>query len=199
MEVLLLLADVAFGFYIIHAVLNGLESARDPIHRVTPLNPHIVFWRAFRRRILKPLIIWCLALAALATVQLTIGMKHNPIYPWSMHTIFALTLLSLMIGFQFFFFAATLLFAPRFKTDIWLLVVCCAASILALGVIICLVMLGLPDSMNTWVVEFEIGGVSTRFPHPLFPFYYAAIGLLAVGGIWLWIHRQGEKWFRFEE
>ncbi len=199
MDALILLADVAFGFYIILAALNGLKSARDPMHRVTPLNPRIVFWRAFRRRIWIPLIIWCLAVAILSFVPLIMGMKHNSHYPQSMHAMNALTVLTIAVGFQSFFFVATLFFAPRLKNDLWLLVLCCVTAILASGVIICLVMLGLPDNINTLVIRWNLNGVPVDSPHPLFPFYYAAIGLLAVGGIWLWIHRQGEKWFRFEE
>jgi hypothetical protein len=194
-----LVSAAAFGWSIAKAFAAGMESARDPQHRVSPAPP----WVFFQRALFKSLnwrwpLVW--AVAFLCAAYWALFLAPFATIPDPKRNLIALSFLAIFPAFAFWVAAACIALAPRLSGDRLP-----AAAILGALFAWAVVEFFIRASFSRQgMAAFEVapmvpGGPVTYGAYDLVPFFECWVALLACVGAWGRAASEGERWFRLEE
>jgi hypothetical protein len=196
---LLVLGGALFAVPLAGAFLRGLASARDPLHRVTPVSPWQFFRRAFLRRLRWPAVVWALVMVVLFFLG-QVGWYTEDWYSTSLRIHAGSNLPAIALGACLLMATFGILWAP-WCTQRWTLVALILFPALVSYALLLLALRSvLPAGWRT--VRYPIvrpSGNPVSAHMPLEPHYIVLIGLLTLALAILWARQRGERWFRFEE
>jgi hypothetical protein len=183
------LCTAGITWYYSWAMLKGIESARDPSHLDTTENSWFFFFMEFRPRA----ILLSLAFIPLHSLILPIGDmglgRNFEVTDWSLNLLF----LPIYMSGSFLSLTLCTLFSWQFDSPWWLFCFSLVLTPLALATLYAVsalpaFYLGMLGIISSDFAEFVLMGAV-----PIL------LGLGPLITAWIYIRRQGDAWFRFEE
>lgn len=191
-----------FAIPLSRAFLDGIASARDPMHRLIPdTSPWVFFKRKLYRHLRIWIPIWLLVLVwvfftMLYDARRSFMLQPSQTIPIISDILLGFSHMGLVLSTWFLILAAVSFLAPKCERTWTLVSLGFISAVISVSVLWRSVTILLPRSMMT--VSFD-AGQNTRWGIDISTSYLAAVCFLIPIGAWLWIRRQNEKWFRFEE
>jgi hypothetical protein len=192
------LCAVLFGLPLARAFRAGIESAREPVHRVTPEDPWVFFRRRFRSSLGRTWpVIWFAVFAGLAVVGRGQDMAFPPMaaLAWNLQFVSYTLAMFLLIWAACHAFAS--LVANTFALTL-LATICACVALITLAGFLDLV---LPRSLTAIHTHQDLPPPAGVTPAviPILYLHVASAAALVLFAAHVTARRLGARWFRFED
>lgn len=174
------------------AYLEGLRSARDPSHRLTPRSPWFFFDRTVRRRIESWRWIWTAAYLLALPLPFLLVLVEPEFWSGGLSVEkIGICVMVADIGLStgLLTYTGFLLLAPRFNELRWLMLTCLGASLFVLSPILFAASIVILRALS------DIHAHALRIFTFGFAFFPAQVLVLALA-LRFWARARGDHWFR---